>query len=203
MNAVALQHSLPELLTIAGAMLVGRNRANCPRCGGKRTVSYTEEVFCCHHAGCDFRGNPFTLAKWLGLTSQVSPARAREIRERREKARRAARWTFELARARRFELYEKHQSLMNILGSASERIGANTGDEVAWAALRFAYRQLDRTRAESLLLENGRGLEILAFYGSTPRDQAKRLEPMIRASGMVDRNGRFALVDAYLPGVAL
>ena len=48
-------HNLPELLVQAGAQLRGPKRADCPRCEGRRTISYTDEVFNCHK--CAWAGN--------------------------------------------------------------------------------------------------------------------------------------------------
>ena len=52
MAMASLEYSLPDLLERAGCTLRSRNRADCPQCGGRRTLSFTEELFCCHHVAC-------------------------------------------------------------------------------------------------------------------------------------------------------
>jgi ribosomal protein L37AE/L43A len=85
MNVVA-QLDLHDSLQRAGARLASRGRADCPRCGKKRTVSYTGEVFFCHHADCKFKGNTFTLAKELGLAPTYSPQDLRRLALQRKRA---------------------------------------------------------------------------------------------------------------------
>ena len=90
MPVVQIQYDVPELLRRAGVTLRSRNRADCPKCGKRRTVSYATEVFYCHHTGCNFQGNIITLARELGLLKPLSPHEAQELRRMREHARRAA-----------------------------------------------------------------------------------------------------------------
>src|SRR5439155_6592446 len=87
-RAMTAAFTVPKLLEHAGARLVSNRRANCPRCGTKRTVSYTDEVFNCHHAGCDFKGNVFTLAKELGLAQRIPHSEIQRQRREREHVRR-------------------------------------------------------------------------------------------------------------------
>ena len=86
-NAVTITttpDSVALLLELNGAKLRGRNRADCPDCGGCRTVAYEElkGVFYCHHAGCTFRGGKGTLRRRLGLHREWLPREEFLQRER-------------------------------------------------------------------------------------------------------------------------
>ena len=141
-TTIALELSLPELLICAGATLRGRNRADCPRCKARRTVSYNGEVFCCHHVGCDFRGNSVTLAKELGLLRRLSPAEYERQHLESEEAERLARFLVAKRRERRWQLQARHRQLLGIKVAAIERLERDPDDESAWAALALVYRQL-------------------------------------------------------------
>jgi hypothetical protein len=134
--------SMPELLARAGAMLRGRNRADCPRCGARRTISYTEEVFCCHHAGCEFKGNTVTLAKELGLLRRLSPAEYERMRREGEETERLARFLVAKRRERRWELQARYRQLLGIKLRALEVLERDPDDESAWGALALVYREL-------------------------------------------------------------
>src|SRR5207302_5098620 len=99
-------YTVPELLERSGTRLIGRNRADCPHCGGRRTVSFTTELYCCHHAGCMFQGNALTLAKELGLAKPLSRLERQALAVVQREAQEAASWLLAKLRTRRFELYE-------------------------------------------------------------------------------------------------
>ncbi len=163
MNTVKTQYDVPELLTRAGATLRGRNRADCPRCGKRRTVSYATEVFHCHHTGCNFRGNTITLARELGLLKRLSAKEAQELRVEREQALTAALWTTQRVRKRRQELYQFHRDLLGIYHGSVMRLSKNRQDEIGWSCLAYFYEQIPVVRAELTLLEEALPLERLAF----------------------------------------
>lgn len=194
----AVEFELPALLEKAGARLIGRNRANCTRCGGHRTITYSDEVFICHR--CGFRGNAYTLARELGCVRRLSPEeRIRQQRER-ELARVAASIAYEQIRARRWALYEDRRQLLNIFMGASDRLRHNWGDELAWDGLAYAYRRLDQDRAELLLLEDGPFVDVLEFLRATPPEREKRLWKVILEGGIVNRQGKFIELGAAALG---
>ncbi len=105
-------------------------------------------------------------------------------------------------RARRFQLYEADRSLSEIIRHASNRLKVILDDEIPWGALHFAYRKLDRVRAELCLLE-GAIPEILASLHFISGERSRRLEVIVRGGGPRDRHGRFIELDAYMPGSVL
>ena len=167
MTTVTLEYSMPQLLERAGCTLRGRNRADCQRCGARRTVSYTEEVFCCHHAGCDFRGNAFQLARQLGLARRLPPAEARELRERRERAHTLAEECARKLRARRQELYQAHRELLSIRTEVHDGWCRESADEAVWDALGRVHTELPRVRAELLILESAAVRDRLRFLNES------------------------------------
>src|SRR5581483_3464656 len=92
--------TLTDLLIQAGARLRSAKRADCPRCGGKRTISFTDETFFCHHADCGWSGNVITLARELGTElprlADEELFRQRTIGQEAERVRRfiRMRWGF-------------------------------------------------------------------------------------------------------------
>ena len=143
-----------ELLELAGCTLRGRNRADCGKCKGRRTISYSDEVFCCHHAGCDFQGNRITLAKGLGLLRRLSPREYQAQRQAREEAGRLAHIIVAKRKARRWGLQARHQQLVAIRSGAIERLEHNRDDQDAWGALALVYRELPQVRQELDRLES-------------------------------------------------
>jgi putative DNA primase/helicase len=77
------QFDLGTLLEKAGGRPHG-NRFDCPKCGGLRTVSHTDELYYCHK--CQWKGNTVSLAKELGLYQRLPPAEYREFQRTRELA---------------------------------------------------------------------------------------------------------------------
>jgi hypothetical protein len=185
-------HPLPNLLERAGATLRGRNRADCPLCGGRRTVSYSEEVYCCHRAGCEFRGNAVTLARHLGLmTSRFSRAEAGAYHRQREEAQAAADYALQRLRAERRELYEACRSLRRIRGRAGDTLRMPTEDIKSWTALAYVDRELPRVEAALAILESAPVAVRLAFLNAAEADRAGAVEQVILAGGLDDSDGRF------------
>src|SRR6266571_2627065 len=191
MTTVTLEYSMPQLLERAGCKLRGRNRGDCPRCGSRRTVSYTEEVFCCHHAGCDFRGNAFQLARQLGLARRLPPAEARGLRERRERAHTLAEECARKLRARRQELYQAHRELLSIRTEVHEGWCCESANEAAWDALARVYTELPRVRAELLILETALVRDRLRFLNESAEVRCEVVDRVIAAGGLTDATGKF------------
>lgn len=198
-------YTLQELLGRTGAQ-PGRyaKKWNCPRCGrpGHLSVQLAKGFFKCWTPGCDFQGNAGTLGRQLGLLQKLPPHEAKELRARRENGKAWGRTAYEAVRARRFELYEEHRSLLRIVAGASGRLKENICDEVAWAGIAFAYRQLDAARAELLLLEAGPVAEIAAFMGLANDERQSRIMAIIRGGGLLSRNGKFIELDVLCPAFA-
>lgn len=191
MSPVEVLYSLEELLTRAGVHLVGRNRADCPRCGGKRTVAYRDEVFFCHHAGCDFKGNVRTLARSLGLLQPMTADQAREFRAVREESRQAAEWIVARIRERRFELYEAYRRLGRIRDGATRRLKLKSEDEVAWKGLEYFYREWPWVTAELAFLERGPLAGRFALLEANETERREKLGRIVRAGGFRDQEGKW------------
>jgi len=202
MTATAqVEFSLPDLLRCAGAQLVSDRRADCPRCGGRRTVSYTADVFNCHHAGCGFRGSVTTLTRDLGLAKRLSAEQRSTVARVRVQAREAAAWLSGELRARRFELYDVHQALLSILFGASARLRRDTSHEMAWSALAYAYSRLDVLRAELAVLESAPIPDRLAMLRGSHYDHKEIIRRAIERGGVKDANGHFVKSEVFCPGV--
>ena len=199
MTVAALDYAMPELLERAGCTLRGRNRADCPRCGARRTVSYTEEVFCCHHAGCDFRGNTFQLARQLGLARRLSPAEARGLRERRERAHTLAEGCARKLRARRQELYQAHRELLSIRTEVHDGWCCESANEAVWDALARVYTELPRVRAELLILETALVRDRLRFLNESTEVRRDVVDRVVAAGGSTGTRGKFIELDEPAP----
>lgn len=187
---------LPRLLEQAGARLAGRNRADCPECNSKRTVSYSDELYCCHHAGCEFRGCAFTLAKRLGLLSPpVSRAEAAAFFRERAEARLAAEYVQARLMAERFRLREAHRSLLRIYDGAAKQLNVSREHARAWAALAYALSQLLGVRAELTILEDAPVAERLAFLNASDERRKEMAERVILAGGLLDARRKFVEVS--------
>ena len=186
-----VEYDMADLLTDAGCTLRGRNRADCPRCGAMRTVSYSAEVFCCHHAGCDFRGNAFTLARELGLARRLSPAEYRELCQERERADRAARALYERVQARRFEFLDELRGLNRVEAGAHE---AGMAHPSTWDALALVYRERPKVLAELVILENSSAADLVRSLAATPEVREQAIEGVLRRGGLCDSGGRFVKV---------
>ncbi len=190
-SMTAVQYDLADLLQRAHAKIRGRNRADCPRCGGRQTVSFTEELFCCHHAGCDFKGNRFTLARDLGLAQRPSRAEARALHLERERAEAAAQAFLVLVRRARFGLDGLHIELLNLRDEAHERLEVNHDDEVAWEALAYTYSELPRIRAEPALLGEGRFEDRQAWLEAGEERRHEMTDRILRVDGVPAFDGKW------------
>lgn len=191
MNAGAVPYDLPGLLVQAGARLVGRDRADCPKCGGKRTLAYRGEVFFCHHIGCGFKGNVWTLAKSLGLARRLTPEEARAFQAARQDSRRATDWLLNRIQERRLELCRGYRSLLSIRDGASQRLKHSPDHETAWSGLELFYREWPPVCAELALLESGPVADRLDFLQASTEARSAKLAEIIRAGGLADQDGRW------------
>ena len=196
MPVAQINHTVPDLLVKAGATLRGRNRADCPKCGKRRTVSYATEVFNCHHTGCNFQGNAITLARELGLLKRLSAKEAQALRVEREQARTAAQRATERVKERRLKACQIHQDLLDIKYGAMDRLENNRQDEIGWACLAYAYKEIPLIRAELTLLEEAPPLERLAFLDANDAAQAQAIDDVILAGGVPCPDGKLVEVQA-------
>jgi hypothetical protein len=186
-----LAYSLAHLLERTGAKLVGRNRANCPECRSRRTISYTDRVYYCHHAGCKFQGNVSTLAKRLGLLSRLSPARMAAERQAWHDARHAADYLLGKLKAEKVKLQTAHVSLLNAQNSATQRLKFHREDSATWAALAFIFAELPLLRAALSIMEDAPIPQRLAFLDGSGDERKEMAEGVILAGGLFDSQGRF------------
>jgi len=139
-------YQLIDLLVQAGAQLRGPKRADCPRCGGRRTVAYTEETFFCHHGGCGWSGNVTTITRELGLV--IEKPSAREISERRLVQTEAARFA-EWARRKRIAAaallrdLDRHEATWREVGQ-QELVAGKPISERVWKKLELCARWQER-----------------------------------------------------------
>jgi len=154
MGTVAVQSDILELLETAGARPRG-NRHDCPKCGGLRTVTHTEECFYCHK--CGWKGNGISLAKELGIHRRIPSPEYRELCRTRERAHDAAERLYRAAKARRFELYDRLRILARVEAGA-HRAGLS---ETAWRALAMAHREQPAIEAELDRLGSGNAGTVL------------------------------------------
>jgi len=200
--APGVEDDMADLLAGAGCTVRGRNRADCPRCGGKRTVSYTAEVFCCHHAAgadCDFRGNAFTLARELGLARQLSRAEARALGRERERAEAVAKAFTARCQAARFGLGALHIELLNLQDDAHERLKAKRDDEMAWEKLAYIYTELPRIRAELALLGDGTVGDRVVWLEADDGKRREMAGRILQVGGVPTYDGKWAEVGNAAP----
>jgi ribosomal protein L37AE/L43A len=196
MSTTAVEYGLMELLERAGCKLRGRNRVDCPRCGGRRTVSFTDELYCCHHAGCDFSGNAFTLARELGLARRLSPTEARALRLERERAEAAATAFLLRVRGARFGLGGLHIELLNLRDEAHERLKVNHDDETAWDALAYVYSELPRVRADLALLSEGTIGDRIAWLEADHEKRREMADRILQVGGVPTFDGKWVEVSS-------
>ena len=135
---------LPELLVQAGAQLRGPKRADCPRCGGLRSISYTDEVFHCHK--CAWAGNAITLAHELGLAiSKPTPVEMREKQIIRREAERFAAWarTKRIGTACLLRDLDRYESDWCGIGQ-TELAGGSPVSEIVWDRLHLCFLWSER-----------------------------------------------------------
>jgi hypothetical protein len=154
-------------------------------------VSYTDELFCCHYAGCDFRGNAFTLACELGLVRKLSSAEARALRLERERAEAAASAFLVQVRGARFGLDALYIDFLNLRDEASERLKANPNDETAWDALAHIYSELPRVRAELALLCEGTFGDRQAWLDADADKHREMIDRILRVGAVPTFDGKW------------
>ena len=195
MNASQTQYDISQLLMRAGATLRGNHRADCPKCGKRRTISHTHEVFTCHEATCDFRGNVVTLAKELGLLKPLSPREAGDLKRTRERARRAAEeFAFRL-RERSMPLRQEHRQMLDILYGGMERLKRDRDPKIGQAIIAYAKRKLRKIRAELALVEDAPMPTRLKFLNANEGRQKGMISEVIAGGGLSDVNGTFIEVE--------
>lgn len=154
--------TLTDLLKLAGARLRSAKRADCLRCGGRRTIAFTDETFYCHHAGCGWSGNAITLARELGAQikrpSGEDITRQRLVRAEADRVRRFAemRWRF---------LRDLNWLLLDVerLARESGKQYLDRGEPVpesVWANLDWSLREQEKLWPELVLFsgpESGSG----------------------------------------------
>ena len=195
MPVAQIQYEVLELLRRAGATLRGPRRSDCPECHSKRTVSYTEELYFCHNAGCDFRGNCVTLARELGLLKPLSPREAEDLKRIRERARRAAEeFAFRL-RERRLVLQAEHRELLTIYYGGQERLKRDRDPKIGQTLVAYAKKQLRKIRAELAIVEDSPIPKRLKFLNANEGRQKEMVCAVIGSGGLEDPNGRFIEVE--------
>ena len=200
----ATQFDLVALLERVGARppRYGRGKWGCPKHSGSPSVSVDLDrgLFNCHHAGCDFHGNSFTLARGLGLARRLSPAEARALRLERERAEAAASAFLVRVRGARFGLMALHVELLNLLDQAHERLKANCEDDAGWEALAHVYSELPRVRAELILVSEGTIEDRLAWLDADKETRHEMVNCILQVGGVPTCDGRFLeLDDARVP----
>ena len=195
MNSVQAQYDVPTLLVRAGATLRSKGRADCPRCGKRRTISHTEEVFNCHESTCDFKGNTVTLARELGLLKPPPPREAEELRRTRERARRAAEEVSYRLRECRLTLQEEHRQLLDIYYGGQERLKRDRSPKIGQILVTYSNNQLRRMRAELAIIEDAPVHDRLEYLGANEGKQKGMVCAVISVGGVEDADGRFIEVE--------
>ena len=188
-TAIQAEYDLPALLEQSGAHPRG-NRHDCPRCGGRRTLTHTDEVFYCHK--CQWKGNTATLAKELGVYRPLPSTEYREVQQKRERADRAARTLYQHLTARRFELLEDLRGLGKLELSA-HRAGAD--HPAAWSALALVYRERPTLLAQLAVLENWGAAHLVRFFAAGAEECADQIGHVLLAGGVTNWEGRFVNID--------
>jgi hypothetical protein len=186
-----LKH-VSELLARAGAKMVGR-RADCPDCGGRRTVavSESEDVFHCHHAGCGFSGGVGALRKRLGLLREWIPA---QQYRRVKQAERMAERLDALRRKRRHELIDE----LNGLNFLERQVGEASEENAAfWPALRLIHTRRPQLLAELTLVEDAPTSALVRYVYGSAKQRAAAVDAVLRRGGISDASGRFREASCF------
>ena len=195
MKTAQTKYDVPELLTRAGVTLRGPRRADCPECHRKRTVSYTEELYFCHHVGCYFRGNSITLAKQLGLLHPLSPREAEELRRTRERAQQAAEEVAFRLRERRMVLQAEHREMLDIYYGGEARLKRGRDPKIGQTLLSYAKKNLRRVRAEFAIVEDAPMPRRLEFLNANEGRQRGMISEVIAGGGLSAADGMFIEVQ--------
>lgn len=177
MSVTAVQSGIVELLEMAGARPRG-NRHDCPKCGGRRTITHTEECFYCHK--CQWKGSVVTLQKDLGIYQRIPSAEYRELRRNRERAASAARELYEKVKARRIELLDALHDLNRL-----ESLAHDAGPEKpgTWDALETVYDNRPGVLAELTLLENSGAADVIRFLAADAPTRQSTIAAVIEQGG--------------------
>jgi len=171
----AAQYEVGALLEKAGAHPRG-NRHDCPKCGGRRTVSHTEELFYCHK--CQWRGNAVTLAKELGIYKRLPSAEYVRLQRERERAHEAARRLATTVHARRLDLLDSLRELNRL----EARVQICTPK--VWGALALVYRERPVILAELTILENASAADLVRFLTADAATREAALDRVLGAGGL-------------------
>ncbi|MGH9357710.1 MAG: hypothetical protein ACRD1O_00875 [Terriglobia bacterium] len=155
--STATQFEMVELLEQAGARPRG-NRHDCPKCGGFRTVTHTDETFFCHK--CGWRGNAATLAKELGVYKPLPRDEYLRQKRERERAHNSVVRLYQAVRARRMELLDSLHELARLEALVHD---AGMDDETAWDSLATVYRERPEIEGELDYLESASAKELSQF----------------------------------------
>lgn len=161
MSATA-QAELSALLEQTGARPRG-NRHDCPKCGGFRTITHTDECFFCHK--CQWKGNGVTLARELGIYRRIPLAEYREQSRKRERAHEAALRLYQKTHSRQLELHERLRK-----HGRAELVAHDAGPDApnTWEILSFVYDEMPRIEAELDILESDNPAAIFASLKRLP-----------------------------------
>jgi hypothetical protein len=181
---------LTELLVRSGAIIRGRDRADCPRCKRPRAVSFDESkgVYHCHGAACDFSGGIAKLARELGLARALSRQEREQLDREHEEADRAARTVFERVQSERFGLLQRSRALGGA-DLAAHQPGADQPN--TWDWLERVYRERPRILTELTILENCSANDLIRFLTAGPEQRAEIVNAVLMAGGVYDSRARF------------
>jgi hypothetical protein len=187
---MTLEYTMPKLLEFTGCTLRGRGRSDCVWCKGRRTISYSDEVFFCHRCGA--KGNRVTLARDIGLsTRKLSSTESQDLLLKIKRAEEAARVFMERVRAARQLRANLHVSLLNLRDAALNCLRTSPENEQAWSRLAFVYNELPRVRAELLLLGEADISARYSWLKASEFDRKGMLEAIVLAGGVLDQGGRW------------
>jgi len=185
---VLTQPSITELLEASGARPRG-TRHDCPKCGGFRTVTHSEEAFYCHR--CQWKGNVVTLMKELGVYRRIPKAEYLQQMEARKRAESQARNFLAACRSERLRIAEALRDLGRL-----ELLAYEAGpSEEAWGALALVYQQQPRLAAEYALLCHGAIGARRRWLEADAEERERIAEEILLAGGLADAEGRFVVVE--------
>lgn len=184
-----IPYALERLLEMSGAKLRGRNRADCPKCLGFRTISFAGEVFHCFK--CGWKGNAITLARELGLLQRIPRSEYRRREGERKRAHAAAERLYQRVKTRRFELLDELHAVKQRELRAHE---AGPENENTWDELGVVYTQRGMILAELAILESSGAADLIRFLAADAGTQRQAVAQVISLGGVHDSSGRFVEV---------
>ena len=191
MSTAQIQYSVHELLQRAGATIRPHDRADCPKCGRRRAVSYTEEVYFCHGGTCDFNGNGFLLARELGLLKSLPFAEAQKQARLRARAREAAEVVAARIKEEVFALRVQHRRLLDIECTGKERLKGNSKDIVGRDMQKYSWRERLKVLAALTIIEDSKIPTRIKFVDANELKRKEMVESVISTQGIYDANDRF------------